>query len=1095
MLNILSRFIKSTFGSFAILSVSAITLAAFQSTASAQDVAGADSANEPELIEEIIVTGSRIARDEYTLTQAVSITTQEEIRNRGFDNVAQALNDDPSFGIPGSDNVGRAGGAKFDGGEPIGQQFVNFFDLGSQRTLVVVDGKRMVTQSSPMFSDGGQQLDLNIIPSLLIERVETLAIGGAPIYGTDAIAGTVNIILKDRVDGFEYIAQSGLTQKGDAANHQFGALLGGDLANGRGSALVVAQYTKIDPLYPASTARPEAFPGARFVDGRNNNPFVPAGATLGLCPSNCGNFYFIPNGGLPATDYRFRRPPLNSTGLSVQDAAGNQLVFGPNGTLIPYDPGLIVANIYAFGGDGPNEFESVNVVGGQERFNFAGNVNYEIAEGVNFYIETLTSIQDTTDSANQPANNSAFFQFEEPATAIRLTNPFLQDPDRVTIGQNIDFNLDGLPDNNIDTDGDGVDDTPGFYLHRFHGDLENGAPSTYEQDVYSFRSGIEGDFDFGDRRVAYELAYSFGRTEVNTSGRGISDLNFILAVDAVQVDAIQASAINGALGSFGLNDVADGQIVCRAQLDAALNGLPTLPGTNLVDDDYITRRIAECVPLNLLGENAPSEAAKEYVNVNYNDSAEMEQHDVIGTVSFDAFDLPWHSDSLALALGFEVRRESSRFTAGGINELGEGRVADKRSIYGEIDTNELFAEVLFPVVTPDMDVPLMQSFDIEAAARYTDSSLAGSGVTSSIGAKWRVGDQLMFRGNYTQSARAPSAGEAFPSPRGDRQGITDPCDRNNIGTGPDPTVRRANCEILFQQFEDAELGLIDVDPQQPGAQTGIDLYKDAGATQPVIREGNPNLTNEEATAYSVGFVYTPEFLSDFSVAADWVNIEIENVISFLNATSLVTACFDDPNFQKFCDRIDRDNTFQISNARQTFGNVGYKNFAALVLSADYAGSLSDFGLKNWGDFTVAVNYQYLDKLETSVLGTGTDLNPAAGEYSNPEHETRVAINYYKGDFDVFWQTSFVGETVINLQDPQDYRSPSKVPYQAISHAGVGYQISENLRVKLIVTNLFDRYPDALESAALGATVGRGGDAPAPYDVLGRRFVVSLQGSF
>ena len=1080
------------------LVVTIFVVGAFVATANAQEMVQnqIDESNDvvAEEVEEIIVTGSRIARTEYTMTQALISIDEQDIRNRGFDNVAQALNDIPSFGIPGSDNVGRAGGAKFDGGEPIGQQFVNFFDLGSQRTLVVVDGKRMVTQASPIFSDGGQQIDLNIIPSLLIDRVETLAIGGAPIYGTDAIAGTVNVILKDTVDGIEIIAQSGLTEKGDAANNQFGILLGGDLADGRGSALIAVQYTNIDALFPASTARPEAFPEARFVDGRNNNPFVPAGATLGLCPIDCGNFYFIPNGGLPATRYIFRVPPLNSTGLSIQDAAGNQLVFGPNGTLIPYDPGLIVGNIYSFGGDGPSEFETLSVIGGQERFNFAGKVNYQIAEGVNLYVESLVAFMDTLDPVNQPANNSAFFPFEEPATAIRLSNPFLGDPDRLIIGQNIDFNMDGLPDNNIDTTGDGIDDVPGFYLHRFQLDVESGAPSTYEQDVYTFRTGIEGDFDMGGRELSYELAYSFGRTEVNTSGRGISDTNFVLAVDAVQVDAAQAAAINGALGQFGLNDVVAGQIVCRVQLDAAINGLPTLPGTNLVDDDVVTRRVAECKPLNLLGENAPSAEAKEYVNVNFNDSAELQQHDFIGSVSFEAFGLPWNQEPVGMALGFEYRRDTSEFISGGINELGEGRVADKRTIRGEIKTREGFGEILVPIVTPDMDVPLMQSFHIEAAARYTDSSLGGNDWTSSIGAQWRVVEDLMLRANYTNSARAPSAGEAFPPPRGDRQGIRDPCDNTNIDTGPNPTVRRANCETLFAQFEAANPGF-DVDPQQPGLQTGLANYKDAGATQPVVREGNPNLTNEDATAYSIGLVYTPSFADGLSIAADWTDIEIENVISFLNATSLVTACFDDPDFQQFCGRIDRDNTFQISNARQTFGNVGFTNFAALVLTAEYAGSLSDFGLDNWGDFLVKVNYQYLDTLETSILGTGDDLDPSAGEFSNPEHETRMTVNYYKGNLSLFWQTNFVGETVIDLQDPPGFRSPSSVPSQFISHAGIGYQFTNGIHARLTVNNVFDRFPSSLESAALGATVGRGGDAPAPYDVLGRRFVLTLTGNF
>ena len=86
----------------------------------AQEETNAGSADSDEQLEEVIVTGSRIARDEYTLTQGLLTFGEEEIRDRGFDNVAQALNDNPSFGIPGSDNVGRAGGAKFDGGEPIG---------------------------------------------------------------------------------------------------------------------------------------------------------------------------------------------------------------------------------------------------------------------------------------------------------------------------------------------------------------------------------------------------------------------------------------------------------------------------------------------------------------------------------------------------------------------------------------------------------------------------------------------------------------------------------------------------------------------------------------------------------------------------------------------------------------------------------------------------------------------------------------------------------------------------------------------------------------------------------------------------------------
>lgn len=1080
----LTEFMKGlrTTASYAVLAASASVVS---TTATfAQD--GAQAAEG----DQIIVTGSRIARDDYTITQPTITIGQEEIENRGFNNVAQALNDIPSFGIPGASITARSN-EKFDNGEPNGQAFVNFFDLGSQRTLVVVDGKRVVSQASPIFADAGQQLDLNIIPTLLIDRVETLTIGGAPIYGTDAIAGTVNIILKDRVEGAEFLAQGGLTEKGDAAHYQFGGLFGGDIAGDRGSVLFAAQYTKIEPLHPASTTRPEAFPEARFVDGRNNNPFVPEGATLGLCPSNCGNFYFFTNGGLPANDFIFRVPPTPATGIAIVDENGQQLQFAPDGSLVPYDVGLIVGNIYSFGGDGPSEFETVQVVRAQERFNFAGKADYEITDRMNFYAEAMVALQDSTNFRSQPSNNSAFFPFEEPATAIRLDNPFLQDSARAIIAANIDFNNDMAPDNNIDVDGDGVDDVPGFYLHRFHLDLEQGAPSTYEQDVYTFRSGVEGDFDLGGKTFDYELSYSFGRTESNISGLSLSDTNFVRAVDAVRVDAMQAAAINDALGQFGLNDVEAGQIVCRAQLDAALNGLPTLPGTNLIDDDFITRRIAECAPLNLLGEGAPSEAAKEFVVVNFNDSAQIQQHDIIGTVSFQPFSIGWNNAPVGFAAGFEHRRDTSTFTSGGINELGEGRVADKRSIDGQINVTEGFAEVLLPVVTSDMGVPLMQAFDIESAARFTSSSLAGSDWTYSAGAKWQVVDDLMIRGNYTKSARAPGVGEAFLAPSGAREGIGDPCDNAAIDTGPNPAVRRANCEALFAQFEAAEPGMIDADPQQAGLQTGLANFKDAGATQPVVREGNPDLSNETATAYTVGLVLTPSVAPGLSLALDWVNIKIDNVISFLDSTSLVTACFDDPEFQQFCGRIERDNMFQISNARTTFGNVGFRNMSALVATGQYQASFDDFGLEGWGDFLIKANYQYLNKFETSVLGDGSDLDPAAGEYSQPSHELRMAFNYYKERLHLYWQTTYIGSSVVDLNDPEGFRSPNKVPASTISHAAVGYQLTDNLNFRLSVNNVFDRFPKSVESAS----IGRAQDAPPTYDVLGRRFVLALRGRF
>jgi iron complex outermembrane recepter protein len=133
---------------------------------------------------------------------------------RGFVNVIDALNELPSFGEAGNSLVDNQSGFG------IGQSFANNFSLGSQRSLTLVDGRRFVPANAPSIfgatGSGGEQVDLNVIPTGLIERVESIAIGSAPIYGSDAIAGTVNVMLKHDFEGLSVDAQAGVTQKGDA---------------------------------------------------------------------------------------------------------------------------------------------------------------------------------------------------------------------------------------------------------------------------------------------------------------------------------------------------------------------------------------------------------------------------------------------------------------------------------------------------------------------------------------------------------------------------------------------------------------------------------------------------------------------------------------------------------------------------------------------------------------------------------------------------------------------------------------------------------------------------------------------------------------
>ena len=192
---------------------------------------------------EIVVTGSRIKRPNFDTDQPIVVIDSAQIESRGFETLGQAINEQPAFGVPGSSPVGAAQGGSFGSG----QSFVNFLGLGDQRTLTLVNGRRFVSGNTAAIfgpTSAGSQVDLNNINTKLVDRVETIAIGGAPIYGSDAIAGTVNVILKRDFQGLDVDAQYGISSRGDAPNWRIRGLAGTNFADGRGNVTVSGEYNK-----------------------------------------------------------------------------------------------------------------------------------------------------------------------------------------------------------------------------------------------------------------------------------------------------------------------------------------------------------------------------------------------------------------------------------------------------------------------------------------------------------------------------------------------------------------------------------------------------------------------------------------------------------------------------------------------------------------------------------------------------------------------------------------------------------------------------------------------------------------------------------
>ncbi|MCK9542765.1 MAG: TonB-dependent receptor, partial [Novosphingobium sp.] len=210
-------------------STTVLSLVALPQTAFAQD-----AADDSDAVEAIIVTGSRIQTTVPTTVAPVQVLSETLLENTGTVNVQELLLKNPVFGTP---TFSRTNSGFNTSG--AGAATVDLRNLGIDRTLVLIDGRRVVSGIP-----GSSAVDLNMIPTQMVKRIEVLTSGsGSAIYGSDAVAGVVNFILKDDFEGVEIDSKVGITEVGDSRTLDTGVLLGGNFADGRGNATVFFGYS------------------------------------------------------------------------------------------------------------------------------------------------------------------------------------------------------------------------------------------------------------------------------------------------------------------------------------------------------------------------------------------------------------------------------------------------------------------------------------------------------------------------------------------------------------------------------------------------------------------------------------------------------------------------------------------------------------------------------------------------------------------------------------------------------------------------------------------------------------------------------------
>ena len=436
--------------------ISSITLAS--AMAAAAVAAPVFAADDETMLEEVVVTGSRMKRRDFTSNAPVATVGSEQFDITGTVNTESLLNSLPQI-VPGADRTSNNPGG--------GIATVDLRGLGTSRTLVLING----TRATPTTQGG--TVDINTIPNALIDRVEVLTGGASAVYGSDAVAGVVNFILKDDFEGVKFSQSVEQTEEGDAGIYSTNLTIGANLDDGRGNVVLNMSYTDREDLFQGDRSF-STFAQFDDVDA-NGNPILIDGGSSGV----------------PGTSIF-----AGALGTFSPDSSG--IVFDPDGSARPFQT------------SGANDFYNyapVNYIQlPQERYQATALAHYELMDGHEAYGRLMYT------SSRVPQQLAATPIFQSGSTFTLDGSPFLPAATQQLLSTAFG---DG-----VDTDADGIDDTGTAFVRRRL--LEVG-PRRSDDLFTSFqmKAGLRGDI--GESSWSYDAYIQEG--SVTNSGTQSGNVN------------------------------------------------------------------------------------------------------------------------------------------------------------------------------------------------------------------------------------------------------------------------------------------------------------------------------------------------------------------------------------------------------------------------------------------------------------------------------------------------------------------------------------------------------------------------------------------
>ena len=998
-------------------------------------------------LEEITVTGSRIVRRDFESNSPIVTIDNADLESQSGLNVESYLNQLPNYNPAAAPTIATGPGSNSDvqitAINSVGIAAISLRGFGPNRNLILVDGKRPVPINALMVTD------INEIPSSMIQRVETITGGASAVYGADAVGGVTNFILRNDFEGLEIDSQYSVSEAGDGEEYRGSAIMGADVANGRGNITIAAEYynRKIaferNRDYYKNAWADTTVDGDLFVFGYNGYNSVsnfPNATTIDTIfsgrPATTG---VNPLGGFFGPSFRF-----NPDG-SVFSTSGDTLykyqgpLDGQQFALVTkYDDTIPLQGqeISQLKWNNPDAYVSAP----QERYSFMASGHYDITDKITFF-SRATFAQSKTKTWLIPTNASFGWEASIPFNAATDSpvDPTLDysNPANVTLALN-----GGAPNGGFIASG-----LPGaqhpvpaelamLLLTRVAGPFGGGPTEPWVMETYPLTSfhqratintqtvwqaegGLNVDLPWKD--WTGELYFSHGESSTYNIALGNNSLarwrQLVTAPDYGRGANLLGNNTyitgTGGTGTAASPGFGAGFATCESGF------YDTIFGNGTMADPPATQDCIDAVTAQL---QSRTQIQQDIVEVN---------------LQGGVMDLP--AGELRGAAGFQYRKDAGQFYPD-ILQSAHSYTDQVIGVYPtayldeSTSVNDFYVEALVPILK---DLPYLQKLELETGARYSDYNKTDSTWTYKFLGNAQINDWLRLRGGYNRASRAPNLGELFLNQQElftiGGVNFGDPCGgRSNAPWGaataaPDNIVTYPGepaPELASGQTPAGAASTYMICQAQMGPGGAFVYYNfiDAGgsAASPfawIYQQGNPNLTSEKADTFTAGLVFSSPFdnpwLAGLTGSLDWWMVDINDAIQLTSIDYANYLCYGTVTVTNpteaaaqaatpACQNVGRN----AANGFPTTALVNYDNFSTIATSGiDFAvnwnAQLSDLGFDLPGGVGINVQATWLDYYKTKASEQNFDveidwkgsLGPTLAGTNAGAYEYRTITNF------------------------------------------------------------------------------------------------------